>query len=140
MLAIKSFTSSNFPWATLILLTAINMLRPLFSLTGLFDSLRPAGSIVVTGAIASIWIGIAVVTRLKYPILVMAMAGALYAVLSILMAVFIQLVLPGPDGEAEAPLPVLLSAGLTSSLMTNTLWGGFLGLMAFGLQVITKRQ
>jgi hypothetical protein len=132
-------TSRNIPWGLVSILAAINLIRPLLSIAGLFDDLRPAGPIVATAIIAIIWVGIAVFKRLRNPILVLAAAGAVYAVASILLAVIIRLIFPGAAEEGAAPLLVLLTAGLVSSIALNALWGAFLGLIARVIMGFGKR-
>jgi hypothetical protein len=129
---------SNFPWATIFTLAAINLVRPLLSITGLFEGIRPAGPIIATAVIAIIWVGIAVFKRLEHPIMVLAAAGATYAVTSILLAVIIQVINPGAGGEEAVSLPILLTAGLVSSIVTNTIWGAFLGLISQIIMSLSK--
>ena len=51
---------SNFPWSLVAVLVGINLIRPLLSIAGLFDGLKPIGPLVTTVLIAIIWVGIAV--------------------------------------------------------------------------------
>ena len=121
---------SNFPWSLVAVLVVNNLIRPLLSIAGLFDGLRPIGLLVATALITILWVGIAVFMQIDYPILVLAVAGAGYAVALILMAVAIQLISPGAGGDEAVPVPVLLGIALPSSLVMNVVWGAFLGLVA----------
>jgi hypothetical protein len=113
---------SNFPWSPVTIPVGINLIRPLLSIAGLFDGLRPVGPLVATGLLAILWISIAVIKRIEYPIAVVAVAGAGYAVTTILMAAVIQLINPGAGGEEAVPVPVLLTVALVSSLVMNVIW------------------
>ena len=87
----------------------------------------------ITAAIAVVWIGIVVKLNVKKPVLVLAASGAVYAVLSIAMAVIIQVVAPDL-GDEDAKIAVLLTAGLIASTIFNIVYGAFLGLVASGMQ------
>lgn len=78
---------SKFPWSLVAVLVVIDLIRPLLSIAGLFDGLRPIGPLVATALIAILRVGIAVFMQIDDPILVLAVAGAGYAVASILMNV-----------------------------------------------------
>lgn len=113
-------TSSNFPWSIVIILVAINLVRPLMSI---------AGPATMTVVMALAWVGIAVVKRIEYPFVLLAVAGADYAMPSFLMAVAIQLIHSGAGGEEAVSVPVLLTFALVSSMFINVIWVAFLGLV-----------
>jgi hypothetical protein len=122
------------PWPTVFLLGLIGLIRPLLSITGLFDAVGPAGSLIVSIGIAAIWIAFAVRMRVQQPVLMLAAAGAVYAVLSILFTVVVFNFFPEASGEAPVSLS-LLTAGLAGALIMNVIWGVFLGLTS---QVILR--
>lgn len=115
-------------WATTFILGATGLIHPILSIAGLYDSVGPAGSLFVSILIAILWVGFTVFLRLNKPVVVLATAGAAYAVLSILLAVFVQVIFPGSSAEAPVSISLLLTAGLAGSLVTNIIWGVFLGL------------
>lgn len=129
----------DIPWETVFILGATSLIQPLLNIAGLFDSIGPAGSIIVSTVIAVIWVGFAVSLRLNQPVLVLATAGAAYAVLSILLAVIKQIFFPGAAGEAPVSLPILLTAGLAGSVVMNIIWGAFLGLTSQVIMEVSKQ-
>jgi hypothetical protein len=125
----------DMPWSTIFLLGAIGLIRPLLSIAGLFDVLGPAGSLVVSVVIAAIWIAFTVRMQVRQPVLTLATAGAVYAILSILLATVVLIFFPEASGEAPVPLSLLLTAGLAGALIMNIIWGTFLGMTS---QVIIR--
>ena len=96
---------------------------------GVFDDIRPLGPIITTVIIALIWVSAAVFKKLESPVKVFMVSGVVYAVLSIVMAVFLQTAFDWSEDETVS-IPVLLTAGLMGALATNIIWGGVLGLIA----------
>jgi hypothetical protein len=94
----------------------------------------------MTVIIALAWMGMAVFKRIKYPIVVFAIAGAGYAVTFILMAVVIQLIYPGAGGEEAVLVPIFLTAALVSSLVMNAIWGASLGWVSQVAINLSKRS
>lgn len=120
----------DFPWKAVIILAVIYLVRPLLSIMGLFDSLGPAGPVIVSGVIGAIWVGYTVFFRLNFPVLVLTLAGAVYAVLSILLTAIVRVYFPAASGDAPAALSLVLTAGFAGTLLTSVIWGAFLGLVA----------
>ncbi len=129
----------DIPWPTVFILALIGLIRSLLSLAGLLDIIGPAGSILVSILIAIIWIGFAVSMRVINPVVTLAVAGAVYAVLSILLAAIVQIFFPAAAGEAPVPLSLLLTAGLAGALVINIIWGAFLGLTTQVLMRMSTR-
>lgn len=126
-------------WPTIFILAAISLIQPLLNIVGLFDAIGPASSVIVSVIIAVIWIAFAVSMRVINPVLVLAAAGAVYAILSILLAALLQTLLPGTLGDAPVSLTLLLTAGLAGALFTNIIWGAFLGLTSQVIMNVNSR-
>jgi hypothetical protein len=126
------------PWKLVFILALIQLTRPILSTAGVFDSFRPQGPIIATALIALIWVGAAVIGKVREPVKVLAMAGATYAVISIAMAVFLQAFFTWSP-EETASIPLLLSAGLIGDIVVNVIWGAFLGFAAIGIKKTVKR-
>jgi hypothetical protein len=108
------------------------------STAGFFDDFRPQGPIIATALIALIWVGVAVVGNVREPVKVLAMAGAIYAVIGVAMAVFLQAFFTWSP-EETASIPLLLSAGLIGGIVVNVIWGALLGFVALGIDRAVKR-
>jgi len=119
----------NLPWGLIVFLAVIQLVRPVLSTMGVFDDIRPLGPIITTVIIALIWVSAAVFKKLESPVKVFMVSGVVYAVLSIVMAVFLQTAFDWSEDETVS-IPVLLTAGLMGALATNIIWGGVLGLIA----------
>jgi len=131
---------NQLPWRLVLALGLLALVRPIIKIFGeVFGySVSPVATYIITAAIAVIWISIMVALKVKKPILVLAMSGAVYAVLSIAMAVVIQLIVPDL-GENEAKIPVLLTAGLVATTIFNFVYGAFLGLIASMIQKVLHK-
>jgi hypothetical protein len=126
------------PWKLIFILALIQLTRPILSTAGFFDNFRPQGPIIATALIALIWVGVAVVGRVREPVKVLAMAGATYAVIGVAMAVFLQAFFTWSPQET-ASIPLLLTAGLIGGIVVNVIWGAFLGFVAIGIKRVVKR-
>lgn len=93
---------------------------------------------IATALIALIWVGVAVVGKVKEPVKVLAMAGATYAIIGVAMAVFLQAFFAWSPEETAA-IPLLLTAGLIGGVVVNVIWGAFLGFVAVGIKKTVKR-
>jgi hypothetical protein len=98
----------------------------------------PQGPLIVTALIALVWVGVAVVGKVRAPVKVLAMAGAPYAVIGVAMAVFLQTFFAWSP-EQTVSIPLLLTAGLTGGIVVNVIWGAFLGFVAIGIKKAAKR-
>lgn len=125
----------DFPWSTVFILVGIGLIRPLINLGGPLDDVGPAAAILISVVIAVAWIAVTVSMRVKKPVLVLAAAGAFYAILSVLLSVVLQTTFPEALGETPVSTSLLLTAGLAGALITNVIWGAFLGMTS---QVIMK--
>lgn len=110
-------------WSLVIGLAAIALIRPLFSIVGLAETLgKPVTPIVLTVAISLVWILVVGLTGVRQPLLTLVSSGALYAVIAILTSGLLL------RGVAAAMF------GSVSILVTNVVWGAVCGLLARGLQ------
>ena len=128
----------NLPWRLILILALVQLTRPILSTAGVFDGVRPQGPIIATALIALIWVGVAVVGKVREPVKVLAMAGATYAVIGVAMAVFLQTFFTWSP-EETASIPLLLTAGLIGGVVVNVIWGAFLGFVAVGIKKTVRR-
>ena len=85
--------------------------------------------VLITIAIAVVWVGAVVATRAPNPLPTLA-AGGLYGVFAILLQqIMWNIVLGGVPEAAPSSAPILVILWI-SILVTNTIWGAFLGLLA----------
>src|SRR5918997_1222337 len=130
---------TNLRWNLIVLLAVLDLLRPLLSITGVYDS--PGGSfwapVLVTTMVSAVWVGVVGVTPSSSAL---ALAGALYGVFAIVLQQIIwSLVLGGAPEGAPSSAPVLVMSW-GSILVTNTVWGAFLGLLATGVCRLLPRR
>lgn len=132
--------TNQLPWPLILSLGALALVRPIIKVFGdVFDyDVSAAVTVIITAVIAVLWIGAVVRLKVKRPVIVLALSGTTYAVLSIAMAVIIQLVAPDL-GDKEAKIPVLLTAGLVATTVFNFVYGAFLGFMASIIQKNTHK-
>ena len=124
----------NLRWGLIAVLGAVALVRPLLSIAGAYDLLGgAAGRVVVTILIAAVWIGAVVILRVPRPLLTLAAAGAAYGLFTILLQqVMWNLVLGEVPAEAPDSTPVLVVSWV-AILVTNTIYGAVLGLIATGI-------
>lgn len=125
---------ANLRWGLIAVLGTIALVRPLLSIAGAYDFLGgAAGRVVVTVLIAAVWIGAVVILRVPNPLLTLAAAGAAYGVFTIvLQQIMWNLVLGEVPAEAPDTAPILVISWI-AILVTNTIYGAVLGLVATGL-------
>lgn len=132
--------TDQLPWLLILSLGLFALIRPVVKVFGdVFNyDVSPTATIIITVVIAAVWIGIVVKLKVKKPVIVLALSGVAYAVLSIAMAVAIQFLVPDL-GDDEAKIPVLLTAGLVATTVFNFIYGGFLGFVASLIQRETSK-
>ncbi|MFD5126881.1 hypothetical protein [Streptomyces olindensis] len=113
-----------------IALTAVALVRPLFSVTGLSEALgKPLTPVVLTLAITLTWILAVGLSRVREPLLTLLAAGVMYAlatlVLSGVLSPLLTGKLQGPLAQPMAIIPLIL---------INLVWGAFCGACAIGLR------
>lgn len=119
-----------------VALAVVGLIRPLLSIFGAYEALG-AGAwtpLVVTALIAALWVGAVLITRAPRPLVTLLAAGASYGVLAVILQQVIWNLLPGgaPVG-APSSGPILVMSWV-SIVVTNTVWGVLLGLVALGLR------
>lgn len=131
---------NHLPWLLILSLGLTALARPVIKVLGdVFGyEVSPLVTIIITIVIALVWIGIVVKLKIKNPIIVLAMSGAAYAVLSIIMAVAIQLLAPDL-GDEEAKISVLLTTGLIATTIFNFMYGAALGFVASLIQKVVNK-
>lgn len=129
------------PWLLILSLGAFALIRPAIKILGdIFGYEVPSiATIAITAIIAAAWITIVVKLKISRPVIVLALSGATYAILSIFIAVIIQLTIPNLSDE-EAKIPILLTVGLIATTLFNLAYGAFLGLIAQFIGKIFSRQ
>lgn len=132
--------AGQLPWLLILSLGLFALIRPVVKVFGdVFNyDVSPTATIIITVAIAAAWIGVVVKLKVKNPVIVLALSGVTYAVLSIVMAVIIQLLVPNL-GDDEAKIPILLTAGLIATTIFNFIYGAFLGFVASLIQKATSK-
>jgi hypothetical protein len=125
---------ANLRWGLIVFLGAVALVRPLLSIAGAYDFLGgAAGRVVVTMLIAAVWIGAVVILRVPRPLLTLAAAGAAYGLFTIfLQQLMWNFVLGEVPAEAPDSTPILVVSWV-AILVTNTIYGAILGLLATGL-------
>ncbi|MBE2998126.1 hypothetical protein IDM40_05310 [Nocardiopsis sp. HNM0947] len=116
------------PWALVLGLGALALVRPLLSIVGVTEAV--GGAIVqplVTVLITAVWVGTVVAVREPRPVATLVLTGLTYALASVVLSAVLSPVL---SGELQGPLanPV----ALVPMAATNALWGLVAGLIALG--------
>ncbi|RJT97043.1 hypothetical protein D6T65_15145 [Arthrobacter frigidicola] len=119
-------------WPLILGLTALALIRPLFSIVGLSDALgKPATPLILTAAITAAWVLIVGLSRVSHPVLTLVAAGLAYALASIVLSGLLSPIL---TGELQGPLAMPLA--VIPVLITNALWG----LISGGLALLLQRM
>lgn len=128
---------ARLPWKLIVVLGAAALMRPVVKIFGdVFGyEVSAAGAISLTLVIAAAWVYAVVSLKVERPVAVLAASGATYAVLSVLLAVVLQVAVPGL-GSQQVNIAVLLTAGLFGSVVGNVIYGAALGVIA---EIIQKR-
>ena len=128
-------------WALILTLAAFGLVRPLLSILGAYGSIeRPWGPVLVTILISAIWVGVVAAGRVPSPVLTLAAVGAVYGVLAIvLQQIMWTILLDGPPEGAPSSAPILMISWI-AIVVTNTIWGTLLGLLAAGVRSLLARR
>jgi hypothetical protein len=117
-------------WPLVAVLAAVALLRPLFSIVRLSDSLgKPATPLLLTAAISLIWTLAVGLSRVPEPLLTLVTAGVAYALAVLVLSAPLSLIL---DGELKGPLAT--PQAIVPLLVVNGLWGAVCGAGAMGLR------
>ncbi|MEU1321100.1 hypothetical protein [Streptomyces tibetensis] len=117
-------------WPLVAALTAVALVRPLFSIAGWSEALgKPLTPVVLTLGITLTWILAAGLSRVRDPLLTLVVTGVAYAlaalVLSAVLSPLLTGKLQGPLAQPQAIVPLFL---------VNAAWGAFCGVCAIGLR------
>lgn len=133
---------TNLKWGLISFLAVLGLVRPLLSITGTYAVLggNSWAPVIVTVLIAILWVGVVVIKRAPNPLVTLLATGGLYGVLAILLQQIIwNFFLGGPPEEALSSAPVLVMSW-ASIVVTNVIWGTFLGLVALGLRRLLPQR
>jgi hypothetical protein len=111
-------------------LTAVALVRPLFSVAGWSEALgKPLTPVILTLAITLTWVLAVGLSRVREPLLTLVATGVAYAlaalVLSAVLSPLLTGKLQGPLAQPQAIVPLFL---------VNAAWGAFCGACAIGLR------
>lgn len=103
------------------------LIRPLFKIIGLIDFFpsNRFGSIFLTALISLVWFGVVVFKQVKYPVIVLASSGVVYALGAIILSAILSPIL---TGHLQGPLTNPFA--FISIIIVNIVWGGIVGLLA----------
>ena len=119
-------------WPLIAALALTGLIRPVLSITGVFDRLgdfgHPWAPLLVTVLLGVLWIAVVVLGRVRQPVLTLIFAGVGYGLAAILLNLSLH-----PFLESAEWIP---AAGYVAIPLWNALLGAVLGLIAHGLQRI----
>jgi hypothetical protein len=111
-------------------LTAVALVRPLFSVTGLSETLgKPLTPVVLTLGITLTWILAVGLSRVREPLLTAVAAGVAYALAVLVLSAVLSPVL---TGRLQGPLAQPLA--IVPLFLFNGAWGAFCGACALGVR------
>ena len=121
-------------WPLIIGMGALALVRPFMNITGLMEGLgRPFGPLLVAVLISVAWLAIVVLGRVRQPLLTLVFTGLTYGVFAIVISGVLSPIL---EGELSGPLANPIA--IVPVLLTNALWGLFVGLIAWALQQMNR--
>jgi hypothetical protein len=117
-------------WPLVAALALFALLRPVLSITGVYDGLggfgHPWAPLLVTVLIAVVQVAVVALGRVAQPLLTLTFAGLGYGLAAIVLNLALH---PLLDSAQWIPAP-----GYVAILVFNTVQGAVLGLLALGLQ------
>ena len=121
-------------WPLIVLLALTGLVRPALSIAGVYDELggfgHPWAPLLVTLLLAVAWVAVAVLGRLRAPVLTLTLAGLGYGLAAIALNLVLHLFL---ESAEWIPPP-----GYVAILVWNALQGAVLGAVALGLQRLRR--
>lgn len=121
-------------WPLIAGMGALALARPLMNMTGMTDLLgKPRGPVLMTILISAAWLAIVVLARVRQPLLTLIFTGLSYGLFALVIGAILSPIL---TGELSGPLanPLILPFAVAGILLTNALWGGVVGIIAWGAQ------
>ncbi len=117
------------PWVVIIALASLLGIRPALSIADVFDRMAPPwGQIVVTVVVYTIWVVTMLARRDPNPMRTLALAGAVYGAMVILLNPILWIFLGAPS----LPAPAYVFAPV-AVIGLNALVGAVLGALVVGL-------
>ncbi|WP_220133063.1 hypothetical protein [Streptomyces ipomoeae] len=117
-------------------LTAIALVRPLFSVVGLSDALgKPVTPLVLTAVISLAWIVLVGLRRVPEPVLTLVAAGVAYSLAAVVLSGILSPILLG---RLEGPLA--RPYAIVPMTVFNAVWGAVCGLLALAVQSVVSRR
>jgi hypothetical protein len=125
----------NLRWQLIVPLAVLALIRPLLSMLGVYQNLpriwEPA---LATVLIAIVWISVVIAQRVSNPVITLAATGGIYGVFVPLLQHFMwNFVLE----KASASPPLI---AYVSIIVTETIWGAIVGLIAMGVRRFLFRR
>lgn len=119
-------------WPLIIGMGALALIRPFMNITGVMEGLgRPFGSLFITLLISIAWLAIVVLGKVRQPLLTLVFTGLTYALFAIIISAILSPILTG-----ELAGPLTNAFAFVGVFITNAIWGGFIGLLAWALQAM----
>jgi hypothetical protein len=121
-------------WPLIFGLGALAFIMPFLNLSGLMDRMgRPFGPILALTLISLVWLFTVVLAGVRQPVLTLTCTGIVHGLFAFALGAILAPIL---TGAPFAPLanPFLLPFALAGVLVTNTLWGLAVGLVARAVQ------
>ena len=116
-------------WKLIATLSAIALVRPLMSMTGISDAIgQPIASISATLIISAIWILTVFMKQESQPIRTLLFVGMGYGIFAIIISGVFSPIL---TGHLQGPLTNPFA--IVSVLITNAIWGLIAGVIATAL-------
>ena len=117
-------------WSLILGMGALALLHPFMHIIGMTEALgRPFGPLLIMGFISLIWLVIVGFGKVRAPILTLTLTGLTYGVFAILISAIVS-----PLLEGRLSGPITNPFAFVAVLITNALWGLFVGLVARALQ------
>jgi hypothetical protein len=121
-------------WPLIVGMGALAAIHPFLNITGMMDvSGRPFGPVMTNVLISAIWLAIVVLSRVREPLLTLTVTGLVYGLFAFLLGTMLAPILTGRLSGLIAN-PLILPFTVTGILVTNTLWGFIVGLVALAIQ------
>ena len=121
-------------WPLIIGMGAFAMLHPLLNITGITDLLgRPFAPLMTNVLISAAWLALVVLLRVRQPVLTLTCTGVVAGIFAFALGSILSPLLTGRPLIPFGNLFVLPFA-VAGILVTNTLWGLAMGLVARVIQ------
>jgi hypothetical protein len=120
-------------WPLITGMGALALVHPFLNITGLMDWIgRPFGPLLIIFLISLVWLAIVVTVRLRHPILTLFCTGLVYGAFAVVISAILSPLLTGQlSGPLSNPFALL------GVFVTNGIWGGTVGLVAWTILQVT---